>query len=176
MSDLLTLPTFITGDVPPDDESPPTPFEYACETCGKELHYGGRGRKPKYCDEHKRGGSTTPRKNLGKNDVLAAQATEALCQMNSISAIGLMMFGLPTTASAINNAHDSFREQAYNALLTDPDLCRKILKGGTGSGKIALVIAYGMLGAAVVPVAHMEIKEKRAERDRLRAEAAEDDV
>lgn len=24
-----------------------------CETCGMPLHYGGRGRKPRFCDEHK---------------------------------------------------------------------------------------------------------------------------
>lgn len=63
-----TLPLdFAVTDVPPDPltdepaiagEAPPAPtrvYEYACEVCGTELTYGGRGRKPKRCAEHKSG-------------------------------------------------------------------------------------------------------------------------
>jgi hypothetical protein len=38
------------------DSVPPIgDFEYACEVCGVELKYGGRGRKPKFCADHKSG-------------------------------------------------------------------------------------------------------------------------
>lgn len=38
---------------PPDDPPPSSGGELACEVCGVPLHYGGRGRKPKRCDDHK---------------------------------------------------------------------------------------------------------------------------
>ncbi len=42
-----------------------------CETCGLPLHYGGRGRKPRFCDEHKPNrkavdGSTRPPRKPGR--------------------------------------------------------------------------------------------------------------
>ncbi len=147
---------------PTPDEAPESTHELSCTECGKELVYGGRGRKPTKCDDHKRTPpTTTARRSLGKSDQLAAQATEALCQMNGILAIGVMMLGLPLTAEALETSKDVFREQAYSALLTDPGMCAMILRGGTSSGKIALVIAYGMLGATVIPVGMMEVKAKR---------------
>jgi hypothetical protein len=38
---------------------------YTCEVCGKELPYGGRGRPPKRCDEHKKSAAKTPPSNNG---------------------------------------------------------------------------------------------------------------
>lgn len=175
MSEDITVPVFTPAVVPDitPDETPESTHELSCETCGKELTYSGRGRKPKFCDEHKKSsGGVSKRKSLGKNDQMAAQAAEALVQMNGIAAIGIMMFGLPLTATALKNAEDTFREQAYSALLTDPALCATILRGGTASGKVALLIAYGMLGAAVAPVGIMEFKEKR-EQARIMADASD---
>lgn len=162
----LTIPTFSDTEIPSDaepDAAPETTHEYSCEVCGKELAYGGRGRKPRFCDEHKSRSTSARKTSLGKNDILASQATEALAQFNGIIAIGVMMLGLPLTAQTLSAANDGFREQARSALLTDPELCKMILKGGTGSGKVALAVAYGMLGSAVVPVAITEVKARRKE-------------
>lgn len=145
----------------PQDEKPPSEYEYACEVCGKELFYAGRGRKPKFCDEHRKGGSKaggTPRTGKG-NTQLAAQASEALAQLNALACMGLMVGKLNQTALALSTANDGFREQAYNALLTDPALCKTILKAGATSGKVSLLIAYGMLAAAVGPVGYTEYRE-----------------
>lgn len=182
MSDLPAL-DFSDAPVPVDgpvnalgqlDAAPSSDHEYACVVCGKELFYGGRGRKPKYCEDHRKasGGKST-RSVSGKNQALAASATEALCQINTLSAFGLMMFGMPLTAESITNAEQGFREQAYAALLTNPSLCQKILKAGTTSGTMALVMAYGMLGVAVGPVAYGEVTAKRREAQRLAAESDE---
>lgn len=46
-------------DSPPDDATEQA-FDYACEVCGTELTYGGRGRKPRFCAEHKTGSARQP--------------------------------------------------------------------------------------------------------------------
>src|SRR5262249_14888572 len=143
--------------------------------CGKEAGpYSGRGRKPVYCQEHKKNVLQSTRTRVtGSDAVLAQKATEALCQLNGFVAIGAMFMRMPMTASAIHTATDEgFREQTYNALLLDPALCKTILKGGTRSGKVALIAAYAMLAGAVMPVAALEYKALKAERDAAR-EAAE---
>jgi hypothetical protein len=71
-------------------------------------------------------------------------------------------FRLPQTAAALATANEGFEESAYQALLTDPKLCQLILKAGATSGKVSLVIAYGMLAVAVAPVAVAEFREKQA--------------
>lgn len=159
-------------DVPPDVPVP-AEFEFSCQVCGTELFYGGRGRKPKFCDEHKK---TAPRgsKGTGSNATLARQASASLSQLNAM--IGLALFVpeiprmgknplfLPATGTALATADEGFSEAAYNALLTDPALCKLILKGGAAGGKLALLMAYGMLAAAIIPVAVTEYKSPHSER------------
>ena len=155
-----------TGAAIPQDDSPHDGL--SCAVCGDGIDhlYSGRGRKPKYCDEHKRSGTrTNVRASTPKNDRLAAQATDALMQINGLGALVCMLSGMPMTAAAITSTEDGLREQVKAALITDPDLCNKILSAGTHSAKISLVIAYGMFAAAVVPVAIMEFKSNREARE-----------
>jgi hypothetical protein len=159
---------------PEQDEAPDTDqsaVEYPCVVCGRESGpYGGRGRKPTKCPEHK--GNGTPSVKRGttpiKNAVLAGQAADALVQLNSIVALVATLAQYEGTGDALRIAQDGFREQAYQALLTDPELCRSILKGGVMSGRVALLIAYAMLGSVVAPVAMYEAREKSRERKAAR--------
>lgn len=152
----------------PDTVPPSADVEYPCEVCGRESGpYGGRGRKPKRCPDHKRSsGRGTPRgPGAPKSAVtLADQATEALWQINGIAAFLAMMAGYPQTAGEIQAREQSFREMAHAALLTDPGLCRFILKGGIQSGKASLILCYAMFGMGVAPALVMEVKQKRAEK------------
>jgi hypothetical protein len=155
------IPDIIVVDESPVGED----FEYACEVCGTELFYGGRGRKPKYCDEHKGGkrkDGTVGATRKGGNDRAARQAADALMQINSLLGMAMLTpwVNLPMTASALAVANEPFGDQAFEALKTDPALCRMILRAGTTSGKAALVIAYGMLAFAISPVAAMEVKTR----------------
>ena len=168
MTTIPDVPVFTDVAVP--DEKPPTQYEYACGTCGVELTYAGKGRKPKWCDEHKPGRSSTgPKRSSGQNAQLAAQASEALSQINGLIAMGLFLAQMPDTSSALADRESVFRDQAYAALLTDPALCRLILKAGTTGGKISLAIAYAMLGASVAPVGIMEYRSNKAARDEDRS-------
>ena len=157
----------ITFDSIPNDV---VGIEYPCVTCGKEAGpYSGRGRKPKYCADckaSKNGGAKTgPKTTTGKNKVLAASAADTLAQYNGILALGCMLTPYAETGIAITNANETFREQAYNALLTDPKLATQIANGGTISGPALLVIAYLSMIGAVAPVAVMEYKANKANKE-----------
>lgn len=146
--------------------------EYPCQECGKEAGpYSGRGRKPKFCEDckAKRTGGTAkasgPKTVSGKNKMLAAQAADTLAQYNSIVALFASFTPFPNTGDAITNANEVFREQAYNALLTDPKLAAQISSGGSISGPALLVIAYLSLAAVVAPVAVVEFRANKARKE-----------
>lgn len=156
--------TEIKFDIPdsmPDDIIAP---ELVCEVCGTGLTYGGRGRKPRFCDEHKptKSAGGTKRVPQAKNAALAAQAAQVLVGTNALVAFVARMGALTETADQIDIANDPFRDRAYEALLADPELCRTIIKGGGLTGKAQLTMAYAMFAFAVVPVATSEIRERRA--------------
>jgi hypothetical protein len=152
------------SDVGPLDLPPITDDLLSCTVCGKPLTYGGRGRKPTKCDEHKKASGKGGTRRAVPNDKLAASATEALVNINRLTGFGARILRLPNTAAMFAETEDMFRAQAYEALLVDPDLCRQILAAGQMSGRMSLLIAYGMLAMQIAPVAAMEIKQKQAER------------
>lgn len=166
--DGVPLDPVLTDTAPPLDGP-----EYTCEVCGKPLTYSGRGRKPKRCDEHKRGASRTTRvSTTGKNATLASQATDALVNINSLAAFGVGIVGYADTADAINDRQEAFRTQVYQALLSDPELCRSILTSGAQAGRVSLIVAYAMLAVGVFPTMRMEHVTLSAER-KARREAVE---
>lgn len=104
---------------------------------------------------------STPKIPKTGNDALAAQATEVLLQLNSVICAGLFITGLTETSSAIAAREEGFKAQAYQALLTDAKLCKTILRARGTGGLISLLLAYGLLGGAIAPVAMNEIKTKK---------------
>jgi hypothetical protein len=167
---------FADAVIPPDSVPVTSDAEYPCRVCGKEAGpYGGRGPKPKLCPDHKKQtNGTRSAKVSGAPANLAGQATGVLVQLNGMLAMGAMALGMFGTASAISDANGTFEEQAYQALLTDPELCRLLLKGGVKSAKVSLGLAYVGMGVSVVPTAMMELKEKKAERDERKAQEEAD--
>lgn len=165
----------VFDDAPPEvirDESPATDDRLSCEVCGTTLIYAGRGRKPKRCPEHRAKPATGTRSvSRGGNEKLATQAAESLVQINRLTGLGARILGLPGTSEMIMFCEDGFKEQAYAALLTDPDLCRQILSAGQISAKFSLAVAYAMMGAQIVPVAIVELKSKKADKEAAREEA-----
>lgn len=175
----ITADMFTEVPVPDDyvrDTAPEAPdVENPCRTCSREIDtpYSGRGRRPTQCTSCK--AATKPARakapgTKGSNATLAEQATEALWQINGVAAFLAMIAGMPMTAGAIQERETSFREMCYNALLTDPGMCRFILKAGTNSAKISLTVCYGMFAAAIAPTAIMEIKAKKAKAEAEREE------
>lgn len=154
------------GPAMPADLAPEVP-EFACEVCGKELTYGGRGRKPKYCDEHKKNKPAGTRSASGskRDEAVARQAAGVLSQINGLVGLGLYFapepFRMPDTAAKLDELAPKFEEQAFDALKNSPALARTIARAGGVSGSAGLIIAYGMLGASLAPVAVDEWKRNK---------------
>lgn len=169
MTDIYTFTdSEIVPDTEPDTSPPLADVEYPCKVCGKESGpYGGRGPKPKYCPEHKKSSNSSKRspKITGSTANLAARATAVLTQLNGFIGIAAMSMGFFNTAKAMAEANPTFEQAAYDALVTDEELCKFILRGGVKSAKFALGVAYVGMGIAVAPVAVEEFKQKKAERD-----------
>ncbi len=164
--------SIVVDDAPatvPADEPAPDRHEYACEVCGAELTYGGRGRKPRFCAEHKKSASSGSRRAAGKgNDALARQAADTLSAYHGLVAAALTMapgiWRMPSAAAELIDRDESFNEAACKALLADPKLARMILRGGGVSGALGLIIAYAMLLSAVVPAGMADFQAGRAQR------------
>jgi len=74
-------------DVPP----PVSDFDYACETCGKELTYAGRGRKPRFCKEHKANAASRPAMpRVSRSQKWQQPLSEALTAQ--FAAVGLLVY------------------------------------------------------------------------------------
>lgn len=154
--ELLDTPPITTETI--GDEYPDK-----CGECRKGVPYSGRGRRPKFCDEHKPNRSKSSPRATGKGAEQTARAAAGmLSQLNGLIGMGLSMYGLTMTAEQINTANAQFEEAATQALVNDPKLAKKIIGLGATSGKATLAVAYGMLGASIAPVAVMELRHKKA--------------
>lgn len=154
-------------DGPPDVVPPMSDVEYPCARCGREVGYGGRGRKPtakSLCADCK------PRKAsqvklTGNASNLATQAAKTLVQINTMIGMLGAATGFFRTASEIFAYQETFEAQAFTALSTDLELCRAILRTGAKSAKVSLILAYGGMGVAVAPTAMNEFREKKTARE-----------
>lgn len=169
----MTDTMFEEIDIPQDSVPHASDVEYPCVECGREAGpYSGRGRKPTRCPEHKKTSTRSKAPGTkGSNATLAEQATEALWQINGMAAFLAMLSGFQMTGAAIQEREEAFRQQCYAALLTDPNMCRTILKAGTNSSKVALVACYGMFAAGVVPTLMMEMRMRKEAKLAAQADA-----
>lgn len=165
----MTAFEFNPTDIPdtPTDSIPPlSDVEYPCDVCGQESGpYGGRGPKPRKCANHKRKSvPRTSRISSGNANNLAGQATAVLEQGNALIAIVLGSARMFKSAQAMMEHNEAFKEDAYAALVADPDMCRFLLKARGVSSKMGLTMAYLGLGMRVGPIVWEEYSEKRAAR------------
>jgi len=161
--------SFVKTDIP-DDEPPPTigdnadfDPEYPGSTADAPYGFKDNG-EPYKRRPWKSATSSTGSRRMPASDSSARAAAALLAQLNQMIAMGITMAaGLPNTGNAILEGNKRFEETAFQALQTDPQLCKKILSVGATSGKAGLVMAYGMLGMSIVPAATAEIRERRSE-------------
>lgn len=176
----MSIPFLESVEVPKDDPpvfDPPSGGDYDPEFPGStpDAPYGFKPDGTPYKRRPNGAGSGSGKKagggkKTGSSDRSAQTAASLLARMNGLVGISLTVFGMPATAMSLAEANDQFETMAYEALRSDPELCRKILAAGATSGKAGLVMAYGMLGVSIAPAALTEIREKRATRDAERDE------
>lgn len=164
----VDIPADIADDLEPQDvetNEPETPEKtLVCETCGVALDYSGRGRPPRFCDEHKKKRAASPKTARSSALSDAAIAAKTLDMLNNTLALGLMVlpgaFSMPETAAAITEASDEFEKSAREALELSPKLAATLARAGGMSGGAALLMAYAGLAMAVAPVAREELAAK----------------
>lgn len=166
--------TFETGSVPQDEApvtvSPTGDFDPAYPGSTPEAPYGYKANGDAYTRRPRgTGGSNaakaTGTKRMPATETQARAAANLLGRMNMLITFGVQAAGMPMTAESIMTANEQFEQMAYEALLADPGLCRKILGAGATSGKAGLAMAYIMLGVSAFPAARSEIIAARAVRD-----------
>ena len=147
--------------------------EFRCSECNRALTYSGRGRKPSRCSPNndgdpdcygKRGGNSSASGRKDATDRLANQAAKVLATVNAAVGTAGLFVGFHATAGAIAESNDEFEANAREALRLDPALSRMILRGGQNGGKLALIVAYVMFGASVIPAIQTDMAKKRAAR------------
>lgn len=158
----------ITPDAGPETEND----AHYCKEPGctnETFRNGSRGRWPNYCADHKKGApakKATPRSAPAQAKAAAAVLGGMNDLMTSlmfgVSMVPALPISLTNTASALAAKNEAFVEQAEAALSQDPALCRAILKAGGTSGKMALAMAYAMLGASLVPAVKADMAMTKA--------------
>lgn len=164
MATELTIGTSVDlpKDEPPTLEGEAYNPEFPGSTADAPYGYKPDGtpykRRPNGGGGKKRGSTS---KRMPASDTAARSAASLLGRLNLLIGMAIQMNGMPETAATLTLANEQFENMAYEALLADPALCRKILGAGATSGKAGLVMAYATLGISIVPAARMEIVEKR---------------
>ena len=122
------------ADVPPTDAP-----DLACLTCGKGLVYGGRGRKPQYCEDHKPNrNNTAPKSRTGNSVNALIVRIEQFYATISFGMSWLPVEGISDDAKIIaDNAHDL--AESWRTLLETNPTVRKYWE------KMFTVSSYGML-------------------------------
>jgi len=138
------------------DSTPDAPYGFKPNGDPYKRHHSGNGPSK----TTRSGGS------VGRTPASEAQARSAasvLATANKLIGMALLPI-LPETAVALAEANPTFEQLAFEALLSDPALCKKILGAGTQSAKAQLAMAYGAIAMSVGPAAYAEVKARRAEK------------
>lgn len=159
----MTLTLEESTERPTDEQPPLDPTEYGdVEGATKEAPYGytksGRIRSKPL-------GSSTRKGSMPASESQAKAAAAILASGNAMLGAGLYSFGFLASAQEVEAGNERFEQMAYDALLADPAMCKKILSLGSSSAKVQLLVAYGMLASRVAPAAITELKERKAMRE-----------
>lgn len=146
------------AEVPVPDDPPPASDDPTCLECGVPLIYGGRGRKPKWCDEHKPKRSSGSSGGRKSGDV--AQATAILDGMYSGVTMALMALS-PNAARDWNARIPDLQQTNAVILAGDKKLCQSICKMGQGGGRLAFAAAHIMAIAPVAIIARDDLASRR---------------
>lgn len=154
------------GEDASEDTSPSS--DLACQVCGRPLVYSGRGRKPRFCEDHK------PSKSQAKRPATrtSADVNQALAVMDQFyRGAGFLIYLMstkPADYSTPRASHEWNEVQVPRLLAADreiftadPKLCAQINKLG-GKGGFGMFIAVHAM--AIFPVYQLlsaDIRERQ---------------
>lgn len=154
----------------PESGSDSGSADFTCEVCGKALTYGGRGRHPRFCDDHKPGRSQTgERKTSRRSRAEVDSAIAVLGGMYDGLTMALLMVSPPAASRWVRSVPDLQKTNEV-ALTADPDLCASINRMAKTNAKVVFFGAHVM---AVAPVV-LELRHDLASRRRERQQAVQE--
>ncbi len=129
------------------DEPPVTRSELTCVTCGADLIYGGRGPKPKYCDDHKK---NSARKNSTASGAKKApRLAAALTQQIGTAGLALAMLN-PIDGMAVINGAEGLGTALAGVAEVNPHI-RKFLESGIkGDAYIKLAVSAAIIALPIL--------------------------
>lgn len=169
MTDTVSDLEALTAETVPTPEEATVP-ELSCETCGKPLVYGGRGRKPRFCDEHKSSrtaSNISTRKSSAKGDVAAALS--ALDMMYDLLSMGLLVVGAHGAAELFGQSREQLNAKNESYLSNDAALAKSLAKLGRTGGRYAFATAQVATVGPVLILAAGEVTQRRREAEAQRA-------
>ncbi len=137
----------VTADVTPQgepDNGSGTSYEYSCETCGVEIFYAGRGRKPRYCDSHRKSApkSTGSAPRRDSTDSLI----ESITQLYQGVGMALSFHPKTTTDGMMWTSQAEMMAESWRTLIDrDPKVRKMWVKLCQGSGYGAVIAAHAMV-------------------------------
>ena len=154
---MSAAPVFAVADIPVvdiddafmtalDPDPDPAPTDLACETCNTPLSYAGRGRRPRFCAEHRRS-SGTPRPTSSRGAARTAGVEDALARMDmlyGLLAAGLMMVN-PVAASEFAGRVEGTQLLNRQAFEADPRLVKRINTTSQNAGTLLFIGSNVML-------------------------------
>lgn len=136
--DLTTNDGWISADDAP----------YRCEVCGTSLEYGGRGRKPRFCAEHKKGASKSA-SGSGKATASMQVLENNLADIYRGLGMGVSLVD-PVSGMEIASAADKLAHSWITLAESNPKVKKFLIKLTTGSGVGAVVIAHGTVAYPIL--------------------------
>ena len=155
--------TFESGDIPPGDHDEGDTNDLTCTVCGVTFPYAGRGRKSLYCPEHR---VNAPKQTRTSSARSGGQVEAALMILEGIynGLAAALMLTAPGAAMEWSMRIAGLQQANRVALTADPDLTKRILALGKGSGKFSFFAAHVIAVAPVVTVARAELKARALAR------------
>ena len=148
MADTDGAPVFEFVDSVPDAGNPVETGDLTCATCGTGLSWSGRGRKPKYCDEHKRR-SGVPATSRKGSPAVVERAVDELKMLYAVGGQGLK-FVNPIAGEAIVENSDKLAE-SYRLLLETNTRFRKLFQSMESKAAwLPIIIAHGDVIASIL--------------------------
>lgn len=152
-------------DATPQVETPTGDYDPRYPGSTEDAPYGYKPDGTPYKRHHGAGKREKTGLPSTRNEGNARAAASLLARLNLMAVMALQTSNLPKTAEAISENNAMFEQMAYQSLVNDPALCRKILGAGAASGKTGLIMAYAFLGISAVPAVRIEIQERKALAD-----------
>ena len=143
-------------DAPGEQGNPvQTSQDLNCEYCGTGLIYGGVGRKPRFCEEHKRPqdrGEKEPSKPIGRPSGKGLRVTSAIESLEFVYKVaGTGLNYVDPVASKVVTDNATKLAESYRRMLETNDKFLKLFE--TADEKMAwlpIVITHGQIAMAIV--------------------------